>query len=756
MFWSQDRHYQPRVPRMEPFLSGLRGGQRHLHTTTHPTYANTLYKHTQGLGTYYTHIGCLLFTIGERARFATIVRQRASNSLKARAPKEGRTSAHLFMSITLAMETSQFHSATLNQANVLSQPLPDFYAQPWQLGFSTPASAAMLGIVDLHHEIMFSLIVIAFTVTACLVALLRSSSKASLVGFQEPTKPSANTNTSAPSLGARSAFNASVSNLTHCLPLEMGWTILPALILLTILIPSLSLVYRLDDLITPAVTVKVIGKQWYWGAPFNNIIVRGITPPFPQPTESKSPSSLNAPAKGLKHLTSPYHAPRPEYTGLLGMRKLTGVDGKSSKGPQHGGDGKVSRIRLSEKFFLDNMTDTVLCLSLFEVHIPLWVGEHIPILRTHRAKPSGSGVGWYAESLLLAGQSEVPKPVLNDYVWNSGRPKAFTGYGLGADVVTGSSFSRRSCHLGTGPSARRHRSTTSEGKQSESRGGAPVDLGPPGPTPLVEACANTQAKRVGRDLTCKYSNLLDPNLYKAAYEKIRKSPGSMTRGSDAETLDGMSNAWISNTIRQLRNLTFTFKPARRAYIPKPNGALRPLGIPNPRDKIVQQAIRSLLEPLVEREDSPHRFSDKSHGFRPGRSAHTALRYIRSWTGITWMIEGDIKGYFDNINHKRLAHMLTSASLMDKNMIDLYWKLVNAGYVNNGHLEPHSLLGVPQGGTLSPLLSNIYLHAFDRYMEGLIAKYTTKKRRISKANPVYNKVRYEIDQLKNKSLKLGHP
>jgi retron-type reverse transcriptase len=121
-----------------------------------------------------------------------------------------------------------------------------------------------------------------------------------------------------------------------------------------------------------------------------------------------------------------------------------------------------------------------------------------------------------------------------------------------------------------------------------------------------------------------------------------------------------------------------------------------------------------------------------------------------------MIEGDIKGYFDNINHKRLAHMLTSASLMDKNMIDLYWKLVNAGYVNNGHLEPHSLLGVPQGGTLSPLLSNIYLHAFDRYMEGLIAKYTTKKRRISKANPVYNKVRYEIDQLKNKSLKLGHP
>jgi len=264
MFWSQDRHYQPRVPRMEPFLSGLRGGQRHLHTTTHPTYANTLYKHTQGLGTYYTHIGCLLFTIGERARFATIVRQRASNSLKARAPKEGRTSAHLFMSITLAMETSQFHSATLNQANVLSQPLPDFYAQPWQLGFSTPASAAMLGIVDLHHEIMFSLIVIAFTVTACLVALLRSSSKASLVGFQEPTKPSANTNTSAPSLGARSAFNASVSNLTHCLPLEMGWTILPALILLTILIPSLSLVYRLDDLITPAVTVKVIGKQWYW------------------------------------------------------------------------------------------------------------------------------------------------------------------------------------------------------------------------------------------------------------------------------------------------------------------------------------------------------------------------------------------------------------------------------------------------------------------------------------------------------------
>jgi retron-type reverse transcriptase len=144
-----------------------------------------------------------------------------------------------------------------------------------------------------------------------------------------------------------------------------------------------------------------------------------------------------------------------------------------------------------------------------------------------------------------------------------------------------------------------------------------------------------------------YRLLYRPELYEVAYERIKSKPGNMTAGSDGQTLDGFSFQVITDLIASLRNESFQFRPARRIYIPKANGKQRPLGIPSPLDKVVQEVRRLILEAIY---DSPHGayFLDGSHGFRPNRSCHTALREFSSqWTGVTWILEGDIKSCFDH-------------------------------------------------------------------------------------------------------------
>nr|QIJ45981.1 hypothetical protein [Calonectria ilicicola] len=243
--------------------------------------------------------------------------------------------------------------------------------------------------------------------------------------------------------------------------------------------------------------------------------------------------------------------------------------------------------------------------------------------------------------------------------------------------------------------------------------------------------------------------LSDPEVLMIAYEMIKSNSGNMVRGVDYETLDGITKKWFTDTSSSLIKESYKFRPVRRVYIPKANGKLRPLGVGSPRDKIIQQATRIVLEHVLE-----PRFSKYSHGFRPSRGCHTALREIRKWKGVAWFIEGDIKGFFDNIDHHILEKLLKK-HIKDARFIHLYWKFVKAGYVeySNGNIETFidSKTGVPQGGILSPLLSNLVLHELDEYIEKYKMNDNTRNRneRYYKKNPKYHMYTMRIDRLKKR-------
>src|SRR4051794_17782030 len=147
----------------------------------------------------------------------------------------------------------------------------------------------------------------------------------------------------------------------------------------------------------------------------------------------------------------------------------------------------------------------------------------------------------------------------------------------------------------------------------------------------------------GLPLERVYKHLFDPELYYRAYGKIYRNAGATTKGPTEETVDGMCFKKVHEIIAQLELGRFEWAPVRRTYIEKANGKLRPLGIPTWTDKLVQEVLRSLLEPYYEQRFSPH-----SHGFRPQRSCHSALREVcDTWKGTVWFIEGDIKGCYDS-------------------------------------------------------------------------------------------------------------
>ncbi len=238
-----------------------------------------------------------------------------------------------------------------------------------------------------------------------------------------------------------------------------------------------------------------------------------------------------------------------------------------------------------------------------------------------------------------------------------------------------------------------------------------------------------------------YRNLYNPEFYLQAYQNIYANKGAMTPGIDGMTLDGFGKDIVENVIKEIKDHTYQPNPVKRVYIPKKNGKKRPLGISSTADKLVQEVIRMILESIYE-----PTFSKTSHGFRQNKSCHTALLQIQgTFTGVKWFIEGDIKGYFDNIDHHILINILRER-IKDEAFIEIIWKFLRAGYMEKWDYNA-TYSGVAQGSGFSPILANIYLDKLDKYIEEYKKKFDIGK--IRKCNAKYGMIKGRYQRLNEK-------
>jgi len=228
-------------------------------------------------------------------------------------------------------------------------------------------------------------------------------------------------------------------------------------------------------------------------------------------------------------------------------------------------------------------------------------------------------------------------------------------------------------------------------------------------------------------------------LWFEAYARIYANPGAVTKGVNSNTLDGFSNERVATLKERLRQGTYRPKPTRRVSIPKANGKKRPLGIPTGDDKLVQEVVRLLLEKIYE-----PIFSEDSHGFRPARSTHTALQQIDdTWDGIRWIVTVDIHSFFDSMNHEVLMALLAK-KIADKRFLALIKQMLKAGYLEDWTFHG-TYSGSPQGGICSPILSNIYLHELDTFIQNVKQEFQEGKKR--QPEPRYGHYSYRIRQIR---------
>jgi len=210
-----------------------------------------------------------------------------------------------------------------------------------------------------------------------------------------------------------------------------------------------------------------------------------------------------------------------------------------------------------------------------------------------------------------------------------------------------------------------------------------------------------------------YDKVYRKDILIEAWKRVKANGG--VGGIDQVTFADIEVYGIESFLLEIQNELkegkYHPKPVKRTYIPKGKDQRRPLGIPVIKDRVIQMAVKIAIEPVFEAD-----FKDCSYGFRPKRNAHQALDRIRKDTAKKgwWVVDADIKGYFDNINHEKLM-LLVGQRISDRRILKLIWKWLRAGVMEGGEIYS-SFIGSPQGGVISPLLSNIYLHYLDTKWE----------------------------------------
>lgn len=238
-----------------------------------------------------------------------------------------------------------------------------------------------------------------------------------------------------------------------------------------------------------------------------------------------------------------------------------------------------------------------------------------------------------------------------------------------------------------------------------------------------------------------YRYLLRPDIYSISYQHLYSNEGAGTKGVDEDTADGFSEEYVERIIEALRTETYRPKPVRRSYIQKSNGKMRPLGLPTFTDKLVQEVMRMILEAVYEPV-----FSNYSHGFRPGRSCHTALSQLKhEFIGAGWFVEGDIKGCFDNIDHTVLIAVI-GRKIKDARFLKLIRLFLKSGYMEDWKYYG-TYSGCPQGGIISPILANIYLNELDSYIEELKKEFDV--RTPYRTTPAYHAIERKRANLRRK-------